>query len=123
MNKVKWYGALLALFFVLMGAATVYSCITSRNHLPLVSLALPETGGDGCYRVPKQAVQEQGYRHLLGVDQQQGAWGKEYVCREILLPNVSSEGQTTLVYADLGGLPVVVNSTEPLYDGTVVRLS
>ena len=43
MNKVKWYGALLALFFVLMGAATVYSCITNRNHLPLVSLALTET--------------------------------------------------------------------------------
>lgn len=123
MNKVKWYGAFLALFFVLMGAATVYSCITSRNRLPLVSLALPETVEDGCCRVPNQAVQEQGYRHLFVVEEEQGAWGKEYVCREILLPNVSNEGQTTLVYDDLGGLPVVVSSTEPLSDGTVVRLS
>lgn len=123
MNKVKWYGAFLALFFVLMGAVTVYSCITNRNHLPLVSLALPEAVEDGCYRVPNQAVQEQGYRHLFVVEEQQGAWGKEYVCREILLPNVSNEGQTTLIYADLGGFPVVVSSTEPLYDGTVVRLS
>lgn len=57
----------MLLFFVLMGAATVYSCITSRNHLPLVSLALPETVEDGCYRVPNQAVQEQGYRHLFVV--------------------------------------------------------
>ena len=123
MNKVKWYGALRALFFVLMGVATVYSCITSHNRLPLVSLALPEMVEDGCYRVPNQAVQEQGYRHLFVVEEQQGAWGKEYVCREILLPNVSNEGQITLVYDDLGGLPVVVSSTEPLSDGTVVRLS
>lgn len=123
MNKVKWYGAILAMFFVLMGAATVYSCITSRNHLPLVSLALPETIEDGCYRVPNQAVQEQGYRHLFVVEEEQGAWGKEYVCREILLPNVSKEGQSSLIYADLGELPVVVSSTEPLSDGTVVRLS
>ena len=122
MNKVKWYGAILALFFVLMGAAT-YSCITNRNNLPLVSLALPETVEDGCYRVPNQTVQEQGYRHLFVVEEEQGAWGKEYVCREILLPNVSNEGQTTLIYADLGGLPVVVSSTDPLSDGTVVRLS
>lgn len=76
MNKVKWYGAILALFFVLMGAATVYSCITSRNHLPLVSLALPETVEDGCYRVPNQAVQEQGYRHLFVVEEQQGCLGQ-----------------------------------------------
>ena len=106
-----------------MGAATVYSCITSRNRLPLVSLALTETVEDGCYRVPNQVVQEQGDRHLFVVEEEQGAWGKEYVCREILLPNVSEEGQSTLIYADLGGLPVVVSSTEPLYDGTVVRLS
>ena len=106
-----------------MGAATIYSCITNRNHLPLVSLAMPETVEDGCYRVPNQVVQEQGYRHLFVVEEQQGAWGKEYVCREILLPNVSEEGQSTLIYADLGGLPVVVSSTEPLSDGTVVRLS
>ena len=66
---------------------------------------------------------QKGYRHLFVVEEEQGAWGKEYVCREILLPNVSNEGQTTLVYADLGGLPVVVSSTEPLSDGTVVRLS
>ena len=88
-----------------------------------MSLALPEMVEDGCYRVPNQAVQEQGYRHLFVVEEQQGAWGKEYVCREILLPNVSNEGQITLVYDDLGGLPVVVSSTEPLSDGTVVRLS
>ncbi|CDA78714.1 hypothetical protein [Negativibacillus massiliensis] len=123
MNKVKWYGAILALFFVLMGATTIYSCITNRNHLPLVSLILLETVEDGCYRVPNQAVQEQGYRHLFVVEEEQGAWGKEYVCREILLPNVSNEGQTTLIYTDFGGLPVVVSSTEPLSDGTVVRLS
>lgn len=109
--------------FVLMGAATVYSCITSRNRLPLVSLTLPETVEDGCCRVPNQAVQEQGYRHLFVVEEEQGAWGKEYVCREILLPNVSEEGQTILIYVDLGELPVVVSSTEPLSDGTVVRLS
>ena len=123
MNKVKWYGALLALFFVLMGAATVYSCITSRNDLPLVTLALPEAMEEGSYRVPNQAVQQQGYRHLFVVEEQDGAWGKEYVCREILLPNMSVEGETTLVYADLGKLPVVVSSTEPLHDGAVVRLS
>ena len=69
MNKVKWYGAILALFFVLMGAATIYSYITSRNHLPLVSLTLPETVEDGCYRVPNQAVQEKGYRHLFVVEE------------------------------------------------------
>lgn len=85
------------------GSEPSYSCITSRNHLPLVSLALPETIEDGCYRVPNQAVQEQGYRHLFVVEEEQGAWGKEYVCREILLPNVSNEGQTTLIYADLEG--------------------
>ena len=35
MSKVKFYGAILALFFALMGVATIYSCITSRNDLPL----------------------------------------------------------------------------------------
>ena len=61
--------------------------------------------------------------HLFVVEEQDGAWGKEYVCREILLPNVSAQEDTTLVYADLGELPVVVSSTEPLHDGAVVRLS
>ena len=123
MSKVKFYGAILALFFALMGVATIYSCITSRNDLPLVTLALPEAVEEGSYRVPNQAVQQQGYRHLFVVEEQDGAWGKEYVCREILLPNMSVEGETTLVYADLGKLPVVVSSTEPLHDGAVVRLS
>ena len=113
----------MALFFALMGVATIYSCITSRNDLPLVTLALPEAMEEGSYRVPNQAVQQQGYRHLFVVEEQDGAWGKEYVCREILLPNVSAQGETTLVYADLGELPVVVSSTEPLHDGAVVRLS
>ena len=123
MSEVKLYGAILALFFALMGVATIYSCITSRNDLPLVTLALPEAMEEGSYRVPNQAVQQQGYRHLFVVEEQDGAWGKEYVCREILLPNMSVEGETTLVYADLGKLPVVVSSTEPLHDGAVVRLS
>ena len=123
MSKVKFYRAILALFFALMGVATIYSCITSRNDLPLVTLALPEAMEEGSYRVPNQAVQQQGYRHLFVVEEQDGAWGKEYVCREILLPNMSVEVETTLVYADLGELPVVVSSTELLYDGAVVRLS
>ena len=113
----------MALFFALMGVATIYSCITSRNDLPLVTLALPEAVEEGSYRVPTQAVQQQGYRHLFVVEEQDGAWGKEYVCREILLPNMSVQGETTLVYVDLGELPVVVSSTELLYDGAVVRLS
>lgn len=123
MSKVKLYAAILALFFALMGVATICSCITSRNDLPLVTLVLPEAMEEGSYRVPNQAVQQQGYRHLFVVEEQAGAWGKEYVCREILLPNMSAQGETTLVYADLGGLPVVVSSTEPLHDGAVVRLS
>ena len=113
----------MALFFALMGVVTICSCITSRNDLPLVTLVLPEAMEEGSYRVPNQAVQQQGYRHLFVVEEQAGAWGKEYVCREILLPNMSVEGETALVYADLGGLPVVVSSTEPLHDGAVVRLS
>ena len=113
----------MALFFALMGVATIYSCVTSRNDLPLVTLALPEAMEEGSYHVPNQAVQQQGYRHLFVVEEQDGAWSKEYVCREILLPNVSAQEETTLVYADLGKLPVVVSSTEPLHDGDVVRLS
>lgn len=79
--------------FALMGVATIYSCITSRNDLPLVTLALPEAMEEGSYRVPNQAVQQQGYRHLFVVEEQDGAWGKEYVCREILLPNMSVQGK------------------------------
>ena len=104
-----------ALFFILMAGATVFSVGRDYARLPKTELVLARPEGDNTYTVPLAAVREE-----------EGPWGKEYVCRRAFLNLLRQdpEGGSALVAGqDLCRYPIAGASEESLADGQRVRFA
>lgn len=126
MKPVRLMWGVCALFFVLMAGVTVFSVRRDYARLPQVELVLARPEGDNTYTVPLAAVREdeEGRTFLLFVLEEDGPWGKEYVCRRAFLKplRLDPEGGTALVAGqDLSRYPIAGASESPLAEGRRVR--
>ena len=125
MTKFKIHISLLLSFFVVLAISTIYSYISFRNNLPVVILSQPQQVDGTLYDVPSASVYHSGENqyYVFVVKQKRGAWGKEYVCARQVISVVNTDDDRLIIAANLGRLPIAVQSTAPLNDGMVVRLS
>lgn len=128
MKPARLMLGLCALFFVLMAGATVFSVRRDYARLPKVELVLAQEGENGTYTVPLAAVREdgEGRAFLLFVLEEDGPWGKEYVCRRAFLKPLRLDpdrGTALVAGQDLCRYPIAGAGEEPLADGRRVRFA
>lgn len=113
-------------FFLFMATATAVSVRSSYRRLPQVRLSFAKQNEEGAFLVPLSSVSAgtDGTYCLFLVLEQEGAWGKEYVCKKVLLDYAETDpDQETAVVSGgmLSRFPVVWESERALQDGEQVR--
>ncbi len=115
------------LFFAFMAGITVYSVNAEYHQLTKVRLSYAQKD-ENAYSIPLSAMytDTEGRNYLFLVLEQEGAWGKEYICKKVLLAYVNfdeSQGRITVKEPLLSKYPIADKSERDLEDGERVRFS
>lgn len=116
----RWLGVL---FLCLLLFATLYSRTVAQWNLPKVELAIAQKT-ESMVQLPRAAIYEDsaGKTYILLVKEQQGAWGKEYICVKQMVVVSQTDGRFVFVQG-VGEFryPVVTGSDQPVGEGSKVR--
>ena len=113
-----------ALFFALMAGITVYAVSRGYRQLTEVELSFAQRVEQDSYAVPRSALctDEQGRSWVFLVLEQEGPWGKEYVCKQVYLPfGELDQGQVIVSENLLSQYPIAIGGKAELTDGQRVR--
>ena len=115
-----------ALFFAFMAGITVYAINSSYRQLTEVELSFAQRVENDRYAVPRSAVytDQKGRSWLFLVLEQEGAWGKEYVCQKVYLPYAEpDQGQERVIVSErlLSQYPIAIAGERMPEDGERVR--
>ena len=117
-----------ALFFAFMAGITVYAINSSYRQLTEVELSFAQRVENDRYAVPRSAVytDQKGRSWLSLVLEQEGAWGKEYVCKKVYLPYAEpDQGQERVIVSErlLSQYPIAIAGEQVPEDGERVRFA
>ncbi len=117
-----------ALFFAFMAGITVYAINSSYRQLTEVELSFAQRVENDRYAVPRSAVytDQKGRSWLFLVLEQEGAWGKEYVCKKVYLPYAEpDQGQERVIVSErlLSQYPIAIAGEQVPEDGERVRFA
>ena len=115
-----------ALFFAFMAGITAYAINSSYRQLTEVELSFAQRVENDRYAVPRSAVytDQKGRSWLFLVLEQEGAWGKEYVCKKVYLPYAEpDQGQERVIVSErlLSQYPIAIAGEQVPEDGERVR--
>lgn len=116
------------LFLAFMAGMTVYSINAEYHQLTGVKLSFAQQDGndENVYSIPLSSVftDADGGNCLFLVLEQEGAWGKEYVCKKVFLTYIKiDEAQNRAVVTEpsLSKYPIACEAERPLENGERVR--
>ena len=118
------------LFFAFMAGTTAYAVCRSYRQLTEVKLSFAqrvEVENDR-YAVPRSAVytDQKGRSWLFLVLEQEGTWGKEYICKKVYLPYAEpDQGQERVIVSErlLSQYPIAIAGEQVPEDGERVRFA
>ncbi len=130
MKPLHFIYCIAGLFLVFMAGITVYSVNAEYRQLTEVRLSFAQRDekDKNAYSVPLSAVytDTDGRNYLFLVLEQEGAWGKEYVCKKVFLAYAKfdeSQNRVSVKEPALSKYPIAKESERILEDGERVRLS
>lgn len=114
-------------FFVFMAIITAYSVSNNYNNLTCVELTFAEEIDEKTHVIPLSSIytDDKGRNFVFFVIEQDGAWGKEYVCKKNFLYNIKINKVS--MQAIISGQPMfsnypyVMSSSSKISDGERVR--